>query len=79
MLGEQPPHGYDIIRALEERSGGGYSPSLGTLYPTLSLLEEMDYAKATVEEWRKMVYSITEDGRKYLAWCSNSRTWDLGR
>ncbi len=67
LLEEKPRHGYDIIRALEERSGGGYSPSPGTIYPTLSLLEEMDYAKATVEESGKKVYSITDEGRKYLA------------
>ena len=67
LLDEKPRHGYDIIRALEERSGGGYSPSPGTIYPTLSLLEEMDYAKATLEESGKKVYSITDEGRKYLA------------
>jgi DNA-binding PadR family transcriptional regulator len=67
LLEEKPRHGYDIIRALEERSGGGYSPSPGTVYPTLSLLEEMDYAKATVEESGKKVYAITDEGRKYLA------------
>lgn len=67
LLEEKPRHGYDIIRALEERSGGGYSPSPGTVYPTLSLLEEMDYAKATTEESGKKVYSITDEGRKYLA------------
>jgi len=67
LLDEKPRHGYDIIRALEERSGGSYSPSPGTVYPTLSLLEEMDYAKATLEESGKKIYSITDQGRKYLA------------
>jgi len=67
LLEEKPRHGYDIIRELEQRSGGSYSPSPGTVYPTLSLLEEMDYAKATVEESGKKVYSITDEGRKYLA------------
>src|SRR6202007_2362394 len=67
LLEEKPRHGYDIIRALEEKSGGGYSPSPGTIYPTLNLLEEMDYAKATLEESGKRVYSITDEGRKYLA------------
>jgi DNA-binding PadR family transcriptional regulator len=67
LLEEKPRHGYDIIKALEEKSGGGYSPSPGTVYPTLSLLEEMDYAKATLEESGKKVYSITDEGRKYLA------------
>ena len=67
LLEEKPRHGYDIIKALEEKSGGGYSPSPGTVYPTLSLLEEMDYAKATLEESGKKVYSITDEGKKYLA------------
>ena len=67
LLEEKPRHGYDIIKALEEKSGGGYSPSPGTVYPTLSLLEEMDYAKATLEESGKKVYAITDEGRKYLA------------
>ncbi|HUO52599.1 MAG TPA: PadR family transcriptional regulator [Gemmatimonadaceae bacterium] len=67
LLEEKPRHGYDIIRALEERSGGSYSPSPGTVYPTLSLLEEMDYAKATVEDSGKKIYEITDAGRAYLA------------
>jgi DNA-binding PadR family transcriptional regulator len=67
LLEEKPRHGYDIIKALEEKSGGAYSPSPGTVYPTLSLLEEMDYAKATLEESGKKVYAITAEGRKYLA------------
>ena len=67
LLEEKPRHGYDIIRELEQRSGGSYSPSPGTVYPTLSLLEEMDFAKATVEESGKKIYEITEEGRKHLA------------
>jgi DNA-binding PadR family transcriptional regulator len=74
LLDEKPRHGYDIIRALEERSGGGYSPSPGTIYPTLSLLEEMDFARASLEESGKKIYSITEEGRKYLA--DNKHTVD---
>ena len=85
LLDEKPRHGYDIIRALEERSGGSYSPSPGTVYPTLSLLEEMDFAKATVEENGKKIYSITEEGRKHLAEHKDTvddvfdRRVDLGR
>ena len=43
LLEEQPRHGYDIIRALEERSSGSYSPSPGVVYPTLTFLEEAGY------------------------------------
>lgn len=66
LLAEKPRHGYDIIKALEERSGGRYAPSPGTVYPTLTLLEEMGYAVATAEEGGKRVYAITDEGRAYL-------------
>jgi len=67
LLDEKPRHGYDVIKELEERSGGRYTPSPGTVYPTLTLLEDMGYASAVVEEGGKKVYSITDEGRKYLA------------
>ncbi len=66
LLEEKPRHGYEIIKELEERSGGRYTPSPGTVYPTLTLLEEMGYASATAEEGGKKVYAITEAGKKYL-------------
>jgi len=66
LLDEKPRHGYEIIKELEERSGGRYTPSPGTVYPTLTMLEEMGYAAAAEEGGRK-VYSITDEGRKYLA------------
>lgn len=65
LLEEKPRHGYEIIKELEERSGGRYAPSPGTVYPTLTMLEEMGYASSTEEAGRK-VYSITDAGRKYL-------------
>jgi DNA-binding PadR family transcriptional regulator len=79
MLEEKPRLGYDIIKDLEERSGGRYTPSAGTVYPTLTLLEDMGYATATAEPGGKKVYSITDEGRKYLA--ENQSTVDdiLGR
>ena len=66
MLAEKPRHGYEIIKELEERSGGAYSPSAGTVYPTLTLLEDLGYASVTPEEGGKKVYSITPEGQKYL-------------
>ena len=66
LLDEKSRHGYDIIKALEERSSGAYSPSPGTVYPTLTMLEEMGYAKATTEEGGKKVYEITPEGKKHL-------------
>jgi len=66
LLEEKPRHGYEVIKAIEERFGGAYSPSPGTVYPTLTMLEDMGYAKVTPEEGGKKVYEITDDGRKYL-------------
>jgi DNA-binding PadR family transcriptional regulator len=66
MLAEKPRHGYEIIKELEERFGGSYAPSAGTVYPTLTLLEDLGYASVATEESGKKVYSITEEGRKYL-------------
>src|SRR5512144_1736182 len=48
LLEEKPRHGYEIIKALEERSGGFYSPSPGTIYPALTYLEELGYASVEV-------------------------------
>ena len=67
LLAEKPRHGYEIIKELEERSGGRYTPSAGTVYPTLTMLEDMGFAVATVEEGGKKVYSITDAGRQHLA------------
>lgn len=65
LLEEAPRHGYDIIKALEERSGGFYSPSPGVIYPTLTFLEEAGHATSAAEGSRK-VFSITEAGRELL-------------
>ena len=67
LLDEKPRHGYEIIKALEERFGGMYSPSAGTVYPTLTLLEDLGYARVNVEEGGKKIYSITDEGRAYLS------------
>jgi DNA-binding PadR family transcriptional regulator len=66
LLAERPRHGYDVIRALEERFRGLYAPSPGAVYPTLQMLEEMGYATANVQDGKR-TYAITEDGRRFLA------------
>lgn len=66
LLVEQPRHGYDIIRALEDRFGGFYSPSPGVIYPTLQLLEDQG-AISGREQDGKRIYAITEAGRTVLA------------
>jgi DNA-binding PadR family transcriptional regulator len=65
LLAEKPSHGYEIIKGLEERSGGFYSPSPGMVYPALTYLEEIGHASVEVEGTRKL-YSITEAGRAHL-------------
>src|SRR6201999_486038 len=66
LLAEKPSHGYELIKALEERSTGYYSPSPGMVYPALTYLEEIGHASVTAEGTRKL-YSATEAGRKHLA------------
>jgi DNA-binding PadR family transcriptional regulator len=65
LLERQPRHGYDIIKAIEDLTGGFYSPSPGVIYPTLTYLEEMGHAASTAEG-NKKVYSITEPGKRFL-------------
>ncbi len=65
LLKDQPRHGYDIIRALEDRMGGRYRPSPGSVYPTLQMLEDLGYVTSDQQDGKK-VYSITDEGRRYL-------------
>ena len=65
LLAEAPRHGYDIIKALEERTSGIYRPSPGVVYPTLTFLEEAGYA-ASAADGNKKVFSITEAGQAHL-------------
>ena len=66
LLAQKPSHGYEIIRSLEERANGFYSPSPGSIYPTLQLLQDMGYVTSAESEGKK-VYTITDAGRTYLA------------
>ena len=72
LLDEGPRHGYDIIQALSDRTGGTYTPSAGTIYPRLAKLEEEGLVTKSVDG-RKTVYEITEAGRTEVA----SRSGDL--
>jgi DNA-binding PadR family transcriptional regulator len=65
LIAEQPRHGYELIKLLEEKTSGGYSPSPGVVYPTLTFLEEAGYVTAEIEGAKKR-YAITEEGRAYL-------------
>jgi DNA-binding PadR family transcriptional regulator len=65
LLADKPCHGYEIMKALEERSGGFYSPSPGMVYPALTYLEEIGYASVEAEGAKKL-YRITAEGRAHL-------------
>ncbi|MFO0748088.1 MAG: PadR family transcriptional regulator [Myxococcota bacterium] len=66
LLAEQPRHGYDLIKAIEERSKGFYAPSPGVIYPALTYLEEGGEARSEADGTRK-VYQLTDAGRARLA------------
>jgi len=65
LLKDKPRHGYEIIRDLEERFHGFYSPSPGAVYPTLQWLEEMGYVSSAQQDGKK-IYTITDAGKSYL-------------
>ena len=65
LLAEQPRHGYDIIRVLEDRFEGLYSPSPGSVYPTLEMLADMGFVDAH-ERDGKRIFAITTEGRDFL-------------
>ena len=65
MIATRSAHGYDLIKALEQRMGGGYSPSPGVIYPTLTMLEEQGFASSTAEDGKKL-YQATPEGEAFL-------------
>jgi DNA-binding PadR family transcriptional regulator len=67
LIAEQPRHGYELMKSIEERMGGSYSPSPGVIYPTLAWLEDMGYAALDTEEGGRKRYRITPEGGSFLA------------
>jgi DNA-binding PadR family transcriptional regulator len=67
FLEKEPRHGYDLIREIEELTGGAYAPSPGIVYPTLTMLEEQGYAEAVSAEGSKRLFKATAQGQAYLA------------
>jgi DNA-binding PadR family transcriptional regulator len=65
LLADKPSHGYELIKALDERSSGFYAPSPGMVYPALTYLEEVGHASVQVEGNKKL-YTLTDDGRAEL-------------
>ncbi len=66
LLEEQPRHGYDLIREIEERTGGSYAPSPGVVYPTLTMLDEMGHIDEVKEEGARKRFAITDAGKAFL-------------
>lgn len=66
LISEQPRHGYDLIRAIEELTGGEYAPSPGIVYPTLTMLQDMGLIEETAEEGARKPFQITDEGRAHL-------------
>ena len=67
LIAEEPRHGYDLIRQIEELTGGHYAPSPGIVYPTLTLMAEMGLIDEAADDDGKKIYSLTERGTAKLA------------
>ena len=67
LIAGEPRHGYDLIRAIEEMSGGAYAPSPGVVYPTLTMLQDMGHIEEVPGEGARKVFRATEEGRSWLA------------
>lgn len=75
LIADKPAHGYELIKAIEDRLGGSYAPSPGVVYPTLTLLEELGYLSVeTADNGGRKRYSITPSGQEFLA--ANRETAD---
>ena len=66
LINEAPRHGYELIKAIEDLTGGAYAPSPGVIYPTLTMLEELDQVCAETDGTKRL-FSITEAGKQALA------------
>lgn len=66
LVAEKPSYGYELIKAIESRMAGGYAPSPGVVYPTLTLLEERGFVRIESSEGGRKVYAVTDAGRQEL-------------
>jgi len=66
LIADQPRHGYDLIRAVEEMTHGSYAPSPGVVYPTLTMLEDMGLIEETKGKSARKVFAVTKDGEAHL-------------
>ena len=66
LIADEPRHGYDLIRAIEELTGGDYAPSPGVVYPTLTLLQDMGLIEEAPGEGARKPFQVTDEGRAHL-------------
>lgn len=66
LIADEPRHGYDLIRAIEDLTGGEYAPSPGVVYPTLTLLQDMGLIEEAAGEGPRKPFQVTDEGRKHL-------------
>lgn len=67
LVGQQPRHGYELIKEIEQLSGGLYAPSPGVIYPLLTMLDELGLAQLESNDGSKKLYALTDAGREELA------------
>jgi DNA-binding PadR family transcriptional regulator len=67
LIADQPRHGYELIRAIEELTGGSYVPSPGMVYPTLTMLQDMGQIEEAAAEGPRRPFAVTEEGTRHLA------------
>jgi DNA-binding PadR family transcriptional regulator len=67
LIADQPRHGYDLIRAVEEMTHGTYAPSPGVVYPTLTMLQDMGLIEEAKGEGARKAFQVTKDGKEHLA------------
>jgi DNA-binding PadR family transcriptional regulator len=72
LIADEPRHGYDLIRAIEELTHGEYSPSPGVVYPALSLLEDLGRIEVQPGEGSRKKYAVTQEGLTYLERCAEN-------
>ena len=66
LIADEPRHGYDLIRAIEDLTGGEYAPSPGVVYPTLTLLQDMGLIEEAAGEGPRKPFQVTDEGRAHL-------------
>ena len=66
LIADEPRHGYDLIRAIEDLTGGEYAPSPGVIYPTLTLLQDMGLIEEAAGEGPRKPFQVTDEGRQHL-------------